>query len=160
MTYAKSDLTIEPRSMKFIVKGFADEDRTLFDMDELYTGRNIELEVTLKNISADNVSLVNTGFYVDDKFIGQVRLRFLPGRASKAVSVIWIPKEPGKYIIKAVIDYENQIDEDDEMNNILEKEITITEGKLPMWYPVTKETGVTVIINTEPDDDGADVEDE
>jgi subtilase family serine protease len=144
--YAKSDLTVVSTSMKLSVKGLADEDKTSFDMGELYDDRTIKIEVTVRNISSDNASPVNTGFYVDGERIGRVRLRFLPSRTSKAVSVIWAPKRPGKYTIKAVVDYEDKIDEDNETNNTLEKEITITEGKLPIWYPVTIQTDAEVIV--------------
>jgi len=138
--YAKSDLKPESGSLKCRVAGSLDSDRTSFDESDFDEGNKMRIEVRVQNVGSDKASPVDIDFYIDDKCVGRTWIKNLYYNTSKIVSIDWRPRGAGRYKIKVIVDIEDEVDEDNEKNNTLEKEIRIREGG---FDKSTKTTGGT-----------------
>jgi subtilase family serine protease len=78
---------------------------------------------------------VKVSFFEDDILIGNATKNFIPEFDSREVSILWTPVEDGSRTLKVIIDPDSFIEETNEFNNEIEKDITV----LPSYPDLTVE---------------------
>ncbi|HEC82195.1 MAG TPA: hypothetical protein ENI42_07235, partial [Thermoplasmatales archaeon] len=95
-------------------------------------GDYVLINVTVKNMGHKvsekvDVKIVVDGYsdvhYLDEEF---------PGNTEKKVSFTWKPQHPGLYFVNATVDSLDKINESNEKNNFLEKQVLVIDG-FPWW---------------------------
>ena len=115
-----------------------------------FLDENFTFTVSIKNQGKDESGSFQVYYYVDGSQKGPTDMASIPAGETATGTFTWKAKL-GEHIIKAVVDYNDDVPESDETNN--EKEFTFSETTVPepdlfieslTWHPLNPSPGETV----------------
>ena len=83
------------------------------------------LNATVKNIGSGTATESNVTLHAETTLIGTLPVPRLDAGASKEVQFTWTPTDSGTYTLEVTADASNEVNETDEANNILSKNIEV-----------------------------------
>ena len=105
-----------------------------YSPSHVYEGDQVIVNFTVGNYG-DGTATINVGLFVDNrsKVVDTLTVT-LNGRESKEESLYWFAKE-GHHVIYIFADYDNQINEVDEDNNLISIDINVEKPNYPVFPP-------------------------
>jgi len=120
--------------------------------EEFVAGRTYEITIQVKNVGETDVGTFNVELRANEDLLNKTEIVGLPSRASLTLPLKWTPSRyfPGDYILRAIIDPDDHVDELDETNNIATVEVTVSPPPreiiwLEEWGPIIA-GAVTIVI--------------
>ena len=113
-------------------------------------GETVTFTITVKNQGGDSAVASQVNYYVDGSQEGSSTISSIPAGGTATGNFTW-KAELGEHIIKAVADYNDDVSETDETNNV--KETTFSGTSIPRpdliiqditWLPLNPSAGDTV----------------
>ena len=116
----------------------------------------VTVEAKIVNIGDADAGAFNVSLYVNDALVETKSVESLAAGANTTVEFSWTPEEAKTYVLKVVADVDNAVNESNESNNEMTKEVTVlkppnvyvksfslnvTEG----FAPLTVEINATVV---------------
>ena len=89
--------------------------------------RDVNITVEVKNNGVIDASEFNVSLYIDGTLIGTETVSGLVSGGTKEVSFVWTPTSAGNYTLAVQVDPENKVDELNENNNEMSKNVTVVE---------------------------------
>ena len=115
-------------------------------------GRTYEITIQVKNIGETDAGAFNVELRANEDIVNKTEIGGLLSGAILTMPLKWTPKGffPGDYILKIMVDSEDQIDELDETNNIATVEVIVFPRSkyiywLEDWGPIVA-GAVTIVI--------------
>jgi len=94
--------------------------------------QNVTIEVVVKNNGISGSSEVKGALWMNNNITEVVDIPALKIWSSTTLTMYWTPTTPGDYTISFIADYYQDLDESNESNNILDRNISVTEGEVDL----------------------------
>ena len=93
---------------------------------------NVTIKVVVKNIGSAGSSQVKGGLLINQDVTQIVDIPVLKALHSTTLTIYWTPTNPGNYTVSFIADYYQQIDESNESNNVLDSNVSVSEGRVDL----------------------------
>ena len=119
------DVVVEAAAISHVIIDLTMSSSDLsFSTENITENEQINIKAIIHNNGSATARNVVVSFFENDVLIGN-QSETIPGKDSREVRLDWVPTEEGSRTIKIVIDPENVIEEIDEYNNELSKEVYV-----------------------------------
>lgn len=99
----------------------------------LYAHLTNTISATIKNNGTGNASSFNVSLSADGSLIDKTEVSGLDAGESKLVSFSWAPSRTGDFELCVTADCDSNVNESDEENNVLCKNVTVLSFEHPCW---------------------------